>query len=75
MKNSSDNTCNLHLYFIYPHITHKKFALKKRLLKVSLNGGVDVARFELLVSSFIKNLRDTNTDKICSLIELLGRFA
>lgn len=44
MKNSSDNTCNLHLYFIYPHITHRKFALKKRLLKVSLNGGNDEAR-------------------------------
>ena len=50
----------------------QKRAFKKAL---NLNGGVDVARFELLVSSFIKNLRDTNTDKICSLIELLGLFA
>ena len=49
---------------------------KKTLPKKCFNnGGVDVARFELLVSSFIKNLRDTNTDKICSLIELLGLFA
>ena len=68
MKNSSDNTCNLHLYFIYPHITHKKFALKKRLLKVSLNGGLNVSKSELF-RNYYEYLNDTPiVQNMCNLI-------
>ena len=40
-----------------------------------VNGGADVARFELFVTKFIKHLFTTNVTKICSMIEKLGVIA
>ena len=49
------------------------FTNKKTLPKKCFNnGGVDVARFELFITRFIKHLFTPNTAKICSMIEKLG---
>ena len=40
-----------------------------------INGGVDVARFELFVTKFLKHLFTPNIAKICSMIEKLGFVA
>ena len=46
--------------------------IKKHFQRSVLNGGVDASRFELLVIKYMKNLLDTNTDRICDLIKKLG---
>ena len=45
---------------------------QKSPLGLFFNGGVDAYRFELLVIKYMKNLLDTNTDRICDLIKKLG---
>jgi len=45
--------------------------LKKTHKVASFNGGVDDARFDLLVKKYINHLFTPNTDKIFSLIETL----